>query len=108
MLIQNIQKSWDGSYNIAKSLKDLIKLDSIPEEPSRSESNKTNTDEKTLEQAGFNIKYQEELQIFLERKDVLEKGFKKAFAYIFSNFALKPCNNKLRSTLTLTQYKMTL
>ena len=82
MLIQNIQKSWDSGYDIAISLKDLIKLDLTGEEPSRSESNKTNADEKAQEQACFDIKYQEEMQIFLERKDILEKGFKKAFAYI--------------------------
>ena len=68
MLIQNIQKSWDGSYDIAKLLKDLIKLDLTGEEPSRSESNKTNADEKAQEQAGFDIKYQEELQIFWKEK----------------------------------------
>ena len=57
MLIQNIQKSWDGGYDIATSLKDLIKLDLTGEEPSTSESNKTNDDKKAQEQVGFDIKY---------------------------------------------------
>ena len=56
ILIQNTQKSWDGSYDIAKSLKDLIKLDLTGKEASRSESNKTNANEKAQEQAGFDIK----------------------------------------------------
>ena len=42
MLIQNIQKSRDRGYDIAKCLKDLIKLDLSIKEPTRSKSNKAN------------------------------------------------------------------
>ena len=46
--MQNIQKSWDGGYNISKSLKDLAVINLDAEKPTRDLSTKTNADEKRL------------------------------------------------------------
>ena len=58
-------------------------------EPTREESTETEAAKKQQEQEGLNIKYQEELCIFLDKKAVLDRGLKKTFAYIFSSFCAK-------------------
>jgi len=48
-----------------------------------------------LEQAGFDIKYQEELRRFYDRRDNLRQGLTKAYASIFSNY----CNKTMQSRI---------
>ncbi|MGC9161895.1 hypothetical protein, partial [Acidithiobacillus sp.] len=40
----------------------------------------------TLEQTGLDMKYQEELRCYLDRKDNLRQGMVKAYALVFSNY----------------------
>ena len=70
-------------------------MDLTTEEPTRSISTKTDTDQANREQEGYNIKYQEALRIFMEREDKLEKGLKQAYAYIFASYCTKTMQQRI-------------
>ena len=93
--MQNIQKSWDGGYDVGKSLRELAKYNLAPHEPTRDVTTKTDAGEAQREQEGFNIKYQEKLRIFLDRESALEKGLKQAYSYIFSSFCTKTMQQRI-------------
>ena len=59
---------------MAKSIKQMKKMDLTVMEPELPISNKTNEGARALEQAGYNIKYQEELRRHMDHQDALEKG----------------------------------
>ena len=44
VIIQNIQKSWKGGYDIGKSLRDLAVYDLDPHKPTRQETSLTDAD----------------------------------------------------------------
>ena len=93
--MQNIQKSWDGGYDISKSLKDLAVINLDAEKPMRDLSTKTNADEKKVDQEGLDIDWHEKLRIHYDREDVLKKGLKQAYSYIFSNFCTKTMRERV-------------
>ena len=92
LIIQNIQKGWEGGFDIGKSLRDNVKVDLTTEAPTRSMSNKTDTTQASIEQEGYNIRYQEELRLYLEREDILKKGLKKHMLIYMLISALRQCN----------------
>ena len=70
-VIQFVQKTFKDGNDIAQSLKDGKVYDLDKEEPEREISTATDATKATLEQAGFDIKYQEELRCFYDRRDNL-------------------------------------
>ena len=67
LIIQNIQKSWDGGYDINKLLKVLVEIDLNILKLIRDIFTKTDTEEKKVDQDGLDIKYREKLRIILIR-----------------------------------------
>ena len=88
-LIQTVQKGYKGGIDVAKSLKDMKKVDLSKEEPVREISRLTDPVERAIEQDGFNIRYQERLRRHYDRSDALEEGMNKCFALIYSNYCTK-------------------
>ena len=60
-MINYVQKNYKNGQDVAKSLKQMEKVDLTSVEPALATSKKKEEEGKELEQAGFNIKYQEEL-----------------------------------------------
>ena len=60
-IIQHIQKSYKGGQDVSKSLEDMVAVDLANAEPARTLSNETDATVKVVDQAGLDIKYQEEL-----------------------------------------------
>ncbi|HET7638102.1 MAG TPA: C2HC-type zinc finger protein, partial [Ktedonobacteraceae bacterium] len=94
-IIQYIQKTFKDGFDVAQSLKDGAVYDLAKHEPEREISTLTDQPNAQLEQSGFDIKYQEELRRFLDRKDNLRQGLVKAYALIFSNY----CNRTMQSRI---------
>jgi hypothetical protein len=83
-IIQHIQKSYKGGQEVNKSLEDMTAVDLMNVEPTRSISSEMDPAAKVVDQAGLDIKYQEELQRHLDQKDALREGLNKAYAFIFT------------------------
>ena len=71
-IIQNIQKGWEGGYDIGISLRDLVVFDLTTVEPIRATTTKTDQVAAQREQEGMNIKYQEQLRFFRQRGCIRE------------------------------------
>ena len=94
-IVQYVQKNYKGGHDIAKSLKDLKVIDLQSEEPTRTMSTETDAAAKASEQNGFDIKYQEELRMYLDRKKTLNEGLNKAYALIFTNYCTRPMQARI-------------
>ena len=92
-IISQVQKTFKNGDDIAQSIKDGKVIDLKKEEPIRLISVESDARKASLEQTGFDIKYQEELRRFLDRKDNLRQGLTKAYALILSNY----CNKVMQS-----------
>jgi hypothetical protein len=64
----------------------MIALDLATVEPTRTISKETDAAVKVVDQAGLDIKYQEELRRHLDRQDAMREGLNKAYALIFTNY----------------------
>ena len=95
-VIKVIQKTYEGGINVAKSLKNMQLINLTAKEPTRDISAKTNDNDKAIEQAGLNIKYQEKLRRHLDREDELKARMNKAYALIFTNFCTKVIQNYIK------------
>jgi hypothetical protein len=94
-IIQHVQKSYKGGQDVSKSLEDMIVVDLANVEPTRSISSETDPAVKVVDQAGLDIKYQEELRRHLDRKDALREGLNKAYALIFANYCTKTMQSRI-------------
>jgi hypothetical protein len=81
-VIQQIQKSYKGGQDVAKSLEELQVVDLTAMEPTRTISVETDGTTKVVDQAGLDIKYQEELGQDLDGIDALREGLNKAYTLI--------------------------
>ena len=79
----------------AKSLEDMQPIDLKKEEPTREISNDSDADKRLVLQAGMDIKYQEELRRYLDRKDALRVGLTRAYALIFMNYCTKGMQQRI-------------
>ena len=94
-IVQYILKTFKDGNNVAQSIKDGKLFDLSKEEPTRTMSQAIDTDAAAIEQVGLDIKYQEELRRFLDRRDNLRQGLVKAYALIFSNYCNKTMQNRI-------------
>jgi hypothetical protein len=92
-IISYIQKTFKDGDDTAKSLKDGTVFDLTSVEPTRVISTNTDATQAMLEQGGLDIKYQEELRQFFDRKTNLRQGLTKAYALIFTTY----CNRTMQS-----------
>ena len=71
-------------------------IDLTAKESKRDMSTKTDNNDKAIEQAGLDIKYQEKLRRHLDREDELKTGMNKAYTLIFTNFCTKAMQNCIK------------
>ena len=65
-IAMHVQKSYKNGLDIAKAIKDMKHVDMTAQEPTRRISAKPKTEDAAIEQAGLDIKYQEELRRHLD------------------------------------------
>ena len=94
-IAQYILKTFKDGNDVAQLIKDGKLFDLSKEEPTRTMSQAIDADAAAIEQVGLNIKYQEELRRFLDRRDNLRQGLVKAYALIFSNYCNKRMQNRI-------------
>ncbi len=73
----------------------MVAVDLANAEPARTLSNETDATVKVVDQAGLDIKYQEELRRHLDQKDALREGLNKAYALIFTNYCTKTMQSRI-------------
>src|SRR5210317_1131036 len=88
-VIKNIQKNFKNGQDVAKSIKQGKIIDLSGDLPTMTISTKPEDKGGATEQAGFNILYQEELQVYMERKDTLRTGMNKAYTLIYNNYCTR-------------------
>ena len=94
-LIQHIQKTYRGGIDVAKSLEDMKTVDLTQEEPQRTISAETDPAVRLVDQAGLDIKYQEQLRRHLDRKYALREGLNKAYTLIFTTYCTKMMQSRI-------------
>ena len=94
-IVNHIQKNYKNGQDVAKSIKQMRKLDLSAVEPTLSISTNNEAAAKELEQAGYNIKYQEELRHHMDRSGALDEGLSKAYALIFNNYCTKAIQSRI-------------
>ena len=94
-IIQHIRKNYKGGIDVGKSLEDMSKVNLDILQPTRDISKETEAASKIVDQAGLDIKYQEELRRHLDRKDALRDGLDKAYALILSQYCSKVMQSRI-------------
>ena len=94
-VIQEIQKKYKNGSDVAKSLRDGNLIDIKGLKPIRSVSLNPDAMQRSIEQGGFDIDYQEELRRYLDRKEILTENMKKAYTMIFSNYCTKTMQQRV-------------
>jgi hypothetical protein len=94
-IVQEVQKKYKYGSDIAKSLRDgkLFDLSSIM--PVRRVSEETNETTRMIEQDGFNIQFQEEFRVYLDRKSILEDNLHKTYSAIYSTYCTKQMQDRI-------------
>ena len=80
---------------MAKSLEDVQPIYIQLSDPTRALSTNSMPKEQAIEQAGLDIKYQEELWLHLDSKDTLIEGLDKAYALIFTSYCTKTMQSRI-------------
>ena len=94
-IISQIQKSYKNGADVVKSIKQGKVVDLSLDKPELMVSQEADATKKQINQAGLNIKYQEELRCFMERKNALEEGLSKAYALIFNNYCTRAMQSRV-------------
>ncbi len=94
-IINHIQKTYRTGQDIAKSLEVMQAVNLAAVEPTRIISGETGAAVKVVDQAGLDIKYQEELGRHLDRKDALREGLNKAYALIYTTYCTKMMQSRI-------------
>jgi hypothetical protein len=94
--MQQVQKTFKCGNDIAQCWKELKEIDLENEEPKRAISEEKDEKKAEIEQSGMDIKYQEELRRYLDRKENLREGLFKAYALIISNYCTKAMESRVQ------------
>jgi len=90
-----IQKNYKGGLDVVECLRQGKAIDLDKEAPTRAISTLDADKGQAVEQAGFDIKYQEELRRHLDRKDALRQGLAQAYALIFGTYCTKTMQQRV-------------
>ncbi|MGL5936769.1 MAG: hypothetical protein ACRCZI_14235, partial [Cetobacterium sp.] len=94
-VLQYIQKTYDGGYDVATSLEDEVMVDLNSSRPVRNISEKTDAAEQKLEQEGHDIDYGDALKRWNDRKDLLDREMKKAYSLIKENYCTRAMQSRI-------------
>ena len=81
-LLLKIQTEFDGGYDVARSLKNLARVDLNPERPQRLVSVLADPANRAIEQDGLNIDYAEAIKLHHLRVEALRKGLHSAYSHL--------------------------
>ena len=88
-IVQEVQRKFKFGSDVAKSIRDGQRFDLSGVKPDRQVSGETDGDKKKIEQDGFDIKYQEEIRVFLDRKALMKDNENKTYSLIFSSYCTR-------------------
>jgi hypothetical protein len=94
-VLQYIQKTYDGGYDVATSLEDEVLVDLNNSRPVRVISRNTVAEEQRIEQEGHNIDYEDALKRWNDRKDLLDREMKKAYSLIKENYCTRAMQSRI-------------
>jgi hypothetical protein len=94
-IVQYVQKTYRNGQDAAVSIRNLEVMDMTPHVPIRGTATAAAEAANFKQQAGMDIMYQAELEIYLDRKDTLEQNLAKAYALIFSTYCNKTMQNRI-------------
>jgi len=94
-VLQYIQKTYDGGYDVATSLEDEVLVDLNNSKPVRLISRNSDPDEQRLEQEGHNIDYEDTLKRWNDRRDLLDREMKKAYSLIKENYCTRAMQSRI-------------
>ena len=101
-IVQHVQRTFKNGIDIAKSLRDLQKVDLLPDLPIRraaapavDPTKPEQLQEQKIVQDGYDIKYTAKLNKHLEREAILDKNMAKAYALIYSQYCNKTMQNRI-------------
>ena len=95
-LLLKIQTEFDGGYDVARSLKNLARVDLNAERPQRLVSVLADPANRAIEQDGLNIDYAEAIKLHHLRVEALRKGLHSAYSLIFDKYCTKSMRDELR------------
>ena len=88
-IVQEAQKKFKYSSDVAKLLKDGKLIDLSTSKPKMLLSLETDSAKQKVEQRMYEIDYQEEVSHFLDRKTHLEENMKKIYTEIFTKYCTR-------------------
>lgn len=95
-IIQYIQKTYQQGFNIAKTLRDLNKIDYNTIQPARTVSQETDESLQLDEQDSFDILYKAKIDDWVQRKNQYKDNLKRSYAVIFG-YCSKVMQNRLET-----------
>ena len=95
VIVQEVQRKYKFGLDVAKSIRDGQRFDLSGVKPNRQVSDKTNGKQKKIEQDGYDIQYQEELRVFLDRKAIMKDNENKSYSLIFSNYCTRQMQQRI-------------
>ena len=95
IIVQEVQRKYKFGSDVAKSIRDGQRFDLTSVKPNRQVSAETDSDKKKIEQDGFDIQYQEELRVFLDRKALMKDNKNKTYSLIFSSYCTRQMQQRI-------------
>ena len=104
-IIMNIQRYFKFGYEVAKCIEDEAIMDIKSEEPTRDISMNQDANIRSIEQDGFNIKYQEDLRRYYEKADALKEGLMKSYSLIYGSYCTKTMQARIQAHPEYEKFK---
>ena len=98
-IVQYIQRTYKHSFDVAKSLRNKNVINLPPDKPTLTITTEMDPTKAKLEQDGYDIKYQEEFRLYLDRTSSLTQNLKKAYALIMTTYCTRIMQNRVEEHL---------
>ena len=101
-IVQVVQKTFENGHDVSLSLEEMQKVDLTTDKPERQISVDRDDVTREIEQAGFDIEYQEDYKRYKDRIELLEKNLYKAYSLIFTNYCSKTMQSRVEALENFT------
>ena len=95
IIINKVQEKYEYGCDMAQAIQAREAFDINSVRPVRGQSTKTDAEAKWHEQGGMDIMYQEELQMYLDKKKHLNNNCIKVYSLIISNYCTKQMKSRI-------------
>ncbi len=91
----HVQEKFTNGYDVAMSLRDGQLIDFNKDKPKREISKIKDKEKAAIEQAGFDIQYQEEMRLWLDRVNNVKEGMRKCCPLIKNTYCTRSMQQRL-------------